>query len=97
MKSGALRGRQRTDFLQDQGDRHPIVERHPALQGRGLDVQYPVLRGHVPVRHGDAGAARALGRSPERKRAVCRQGDPNQDISLSKLSFKIVMRPTSKL
>jgi hypothetical protein len=26
-------------------------------------------------------------------RAVCRQGDPNQDISL----FKIVMTPTSKL
>jgi hypothetical protein len=39
MKSGPLRGRQRTDFLQDQGDRDPIAERHRTLQGRGLDVQ----------------------------------------------------------
>jgi tripartite-type tricarboxylate transporter receptor subunit TctC len=40
----AVRLRQGAHRVQDQGDRHPVVERHPHVQGRGLDVQYLMLR-----------------------------------------------------
>ena len=40
----ALRVRQGAHLLQDQGHRNAILERHPDLQGGGLDVQYLMLR-----------------------------------------------------
>ena len=40
----AVRVRQGAHLVQDQGHRQAVLERHPDLQGRGLDVQYLMLR-----------------------------------------------------
>jgi hypothetical protein len=56
----ALRVRQGTDFLQDQGDRDAVVERYPDLQGRRPRRTISDAARHVPAWQSHAGADRFL-------------------------------------
>ena len=58
----AVRVRQGTDRLQDQGHRHPVVERHPHVQGRRARRAVPDAARHVPSRQGHARADGVLRR-----------------------------------
>ena len=59
----AVRVRQGAHRLQDQGDRHAVVERHPDLQGGRARRAVPDAARHLPARQGDAGTGRLLRRS----------------------------------